>query len=299
MEKCRAHIKCRNGFRVKVEPTSSTDRICERIPATSTTETTITKTVTTATSTFTTVTTKTLFELQSRASAGGMGTLDKALYACIAAVVLITILIVAVRYNRRAASQMIISDEAEFDTGKRPPVTLEAGGGGGLHVGYSDANASATQSAWPPHAGADDPIPIKKKKKKKAPKAASNTFIMTIPSPLGLGFRQDEKGSPKFLVTKLKPGGNAEATGKIKVGYFIVSVNGVPVAGQDRTSLTDVIKAAGAADGQVTIEFQDPKKPNKKKAPPKPPAPQSPPSKMRSYDSSTNVQGAGTEVTQL
>lgn len=57
--------------------------------------------------------------------------------------------------------------------------------------------------------------------------AADFRFAITVPTPLGMSF---EHANGLFTVTKVKAGGNAEKTGKIKVGYRIESVNGDPTA---------------------------------------------------------------------
>merc|ERR1711935_84562 len=88
------------------------------------------------------------------------------------------------------------------------------------------------------------------------PRGAANGVIsVTIPSPLGMSFKQDEKG---FVVTKVKEGGNAEASGQVKADFRIVAVNGTQCAGMDKASATDLIKAGSASAGKVTMDFVDP-----------------------------------------
>ena len=93
--------------------------------------------------------------------------------------------------------------------------------------------------------------------------AASGVLSLTIPSPLGLSFKQDEKG---FVVTKVKEGGNTEKTGQVKPDFRITAINGTQCAGMDKAAVTDLIKAASAAEGKVTVGFVDP---NASAAPPK------------------------------
>ena len=97
---------------------------------------------------------------------------------------------------------------------------------------------------------------------KKDPKAKKTNkgkidrgLTVTIPSPLGFSFKQDANG---FLVTKVKEGGNAEASGKIQAEMRIITVNGSPVEGREKAAVTDMIKSASAADGKVTVQFAPP-----------------------------------------
>lgn len=97
--------------------------------------------------------------------------------------------------------------------------------------------------------------PKKKDKKAKKGKGKAGGLIVTVPSPLGFSFKQDAHG---YLVTKVKEGGNAEATGQIKSEMRIISVNGAAVAGHDKPTVTNMIKSASAQDGKVTVEFAPP-----------------------------------------
>jgi len=90
----------------------------------------------------------------------------------------------------------------------------------------------------------------KKKKSKKGGGGGKN--VVTIPSPLGFSFKQDMHG---YLVTKVKEGGNAEASGQVQADMRIISINGSPVAGNDKPTVTNMIKSASAAEGKVTVEF--------------------------------------------
>jgi len=97
-----------------------------------------------------------------------------------------------------------------------------------------------------------------------APQGIGNGVLsLTVPSPLGMSFKQDEKG---FVVTKVKEGGNAEATGKIKADFRIVAVNGTQCTGLDKGAVTDLIKGASVSEGKVTIDFIDPNPPKAKSA---------------------------------
>jgi hypothetical protein len=91
---------------------------------------------------------------------------------------------------------------------------------------------------------------------------AADGFVLSIPSPLGMSFKQDEKG---YVVTKVKEGGNAEASGKVKADFRIIEVEGVSVAGIDKAAVTDMIKSASAANGSCTVKFLDPSATKKKK----------------------------------
>ena len=50
---------------------------------------------------------------------------------------------------------------------------------------------------------------------------------VAIPPPLGLSFQQSPSGA--MIITHVKPGSNAEATGQLHKGMKIVSVNKTPV----------------------------------------------------------------------
>ena len=49
------------------------------------------------------------------------------------------------------------------------------------------------------------------------------SYLVSVPTPLGIGFKRVESG---FVVSKVKPGGNAEEEGSIEVGTKILTVNG-------------------------------------------------------------------------
>jgi hypothetical protein len=96
------------------------------------------------------------------------------------------------------------------------------------------------------------PSPSKKKKKKSKKSAANATINVTIPTPLGMSFGHTDGG---FTVTKVKPGGNSEASGKIVPGMLIVKVNGTTIAGLHKDDVATLIKAS---PGACTMEFDPP-----------------------------------------
>eukprot|EP00729_Bicosta_minor_P012721 gene12721-7594_t len=98
-------------------------------------------------------------------------------------------------------------------------------------------------------------------KKKGNPKKASTAVSITIASPMGFSFKLDES-TGAFMVTKVKEGGNAEATKKVDVGFRIMKVNGTATKGLDKASVTAMIKTSGA---ECTLEFRPAKKGKKVK----------------------------------
>ena len=104
---------------------------------------------------------------------------------------------------------------------------------GKVTMDFVDPNAAAAAPKKKSSAGA-------KKKKKKASTKAGPTIVQ-IPIPLGMGFKEE---GGIFLITKVKEGGNAEASGKVKVGMEIVSVNAKAVKGMDKTQVAATIKAS-------------------------------------------------------
>ena len=63
-----------------------------------------------------------------------------------------------------------------------------------------------------------------------------SAFELSVPLPLGISYKEDEG---VYRITKLKLAGNAAATGRIRPGLEIVSINGTLAAGLER----DVVKA--------------------------------------------------------
>lgn len=74
------------------------------------------------------------------------------------------------------------------------------------------------------------------------PSFSGAVHSVSVPTPLGLSFKGDDGGI--FVVTKVKPESNSAASGKVKVGYHIVSVNGTAVQGKQREDVTALIKAS-------------------------------------------------------
>jgi hypothetical protein len=185
-----------------VEPTAISDRGCIQIPATTTT----TKTVTTKTITTTTNVTVDVFDVSDASASAGFGSMDKALYGVIAFVILITILIVAVRYNRSHSAKMIISPDIEM--AKMGPGT----------------KTNSIELAGVGSSGSD-----------------SLVVYVTLNAPLGLGFKPNEQGV--MAVTKLAEEGNAILSGQVSLGMEIHSVNGAPTGGLSKAEMVDLIKS--------------------------------------------------------
>ena len=72
-----------------------------------------------------------------------------------------------------------------------------------------------------------------------------------VPTPLGLSF--DGYPDAGYFVTKVKPGGNAEATGKFKVGQRIVSFNKKNLNGMAKKAIVQIVKDA---TGSVTVKWK-------------------------------------------
>eukprot|EP00729_Bicosta_minor_P007826 gene7826-17290_t len=99
----------------------------------------------------------------------------------------------------------------------------------------------------------------KKKKSASVKKSAKNESIGTnktvpIPSPLGLSFKQNSGGD--MIITKVKPGSNAEATGQVQEGMKIVSVNKNPVEGLTKKEVSNLIKISPG--DRCLLEVVDP-----------------------------------------
>ena len=99
--------------------------------------------------------------------------------------------------------------------------------------------------------------PTKSKKGSKS-KPTEESVSISIRSPLGLTF---ELGN---VITHVKPGGNADATGKVSQGMRIVSVNGSPVEGLTKKEVATKIKASSSdcvlelsAGQEVGVTFID------------------------------------------
>ena len=116
--------------------------------------------------------------------------------------------------------------------------------------GFDDTAAAIVAGAIMAKAAVDGLAePTKKKNAKKAKKGSKKgssrkqtneaTSVVSIPSPLGLTFRGEDK-----VITKLMPGGNAEATGKVSQGMKIVSVNNNPVEGLAKKEVAALIKTS-------------------------------------------------------
>ena len=73
---------------------------------------------------------------------------------------------------------------------------------------------------------------------------AESSYLVSVPTPLGIGFKKGGDGS--IVVSKVRPGSNAEKEGSIEVGALILSVNGKSVAGLAKESVTALIKASEA-----------------------------------------------------
>ena len=83
--------------------------------------------------------------------------------------------------------------------------------------------------------------------------AASDTSTVKIVPPLGMSF--DGNPGIGFFVTKIKPGGAAEASSRIHASMKILSVNGSSIAGLAKKEVTGHFKATPAGS-ECTIEFQ-------------------------------------------
>jgi len=87
--------------------------------------------------------------------------------------------------------------------------------------------------------------------KAKADAIDQKPFRLTIESPLGLSFDQDEQGF--YVVTKVIPGGNTSATGKVKAGYRILEIEGASLDGVDKPAAISMIKDVSGVNGKCTL----------------------------------------------
>merc|ERR1711935_1048261 len=76
---------------------------------------------------------------------------------------------------------------------------------------------------------------------------------VAIPPPLGLSFQQSHSGA--MIITQVKPGSNAEATGQLHKGMKIVSVNKTPVESLGKKEVSNLIKSSA---GDCLLEVVDP-----------------------------------------
>jgi serine/threonine protein kinase len=80
-------------------------------------------------------------------------------------------------------------------------------------------------------------------------KPVDNGKVVAVPLPMGMSFNPEGSG---FIISNVKEGGNAKATGKISKGMKMVSVNGKSLAGMDKQEVVTAIKASNKV---CTIEF--------------------------------------------
>lgn len=78
------------------------------------------------------------------------------------------------------------------------------------------------------------------------------SILARIATPLGISFRKE---AGKYVVTKVRPGGNAELTGRVVPGMVIVSINGHGVRGMEKAGIVHLIKS-GPDDGDCAVELQ-------------------------------------------
>ena len=74
---------------------------------------------------------------------------------------------------------------------------------------------------------------------------------VTVPTPLGLSF--DGYPGTGYFITKVKAGGNGEATGKFSEGTRIVCFNNVKVNGMVKKDIVQIVKDT---QGQVIVEYK-------------------------------------------
>lgn len=65
---------------------------------------------------------------------------------------------------------------------------------------------------------------------------------VSVPCPLGISFVMNDRG--ENVITNVKPGGNAEATGQLSAGMQIVTVNRKPVRGLSKKDVASLIRSS-------------------------------------------------------
>eukprot|EP00931_Biecheleriopsis_adriatica_P002051 TRINITY_DN102683_c0_g1_i1.p1 TRINITY_DN102683_c0_g1~~TRINITY_DN102683_c0_g1_i1.p1 ORF type:complete len:223 (-),score=71.71 TRINITY_DN102683_c0_g1_i1:29-697(-) len=80
----------------------------------------------------------------------------------------------------------------------------------------------------------------------------SNYVTVQLEKPLGLGVGENEGGEGGAIVTELKPGASADASGKVQPGFQVIAVNDKPVYG---LPLQKIVDAVSAGDGPVRLTF--------------------------------------------
>lgn len=108
-------------------------------------------------------------------------------------------------------------------------------------TGRSEGNATLGVDEQRPKENATR-ASIEKKKKKEKTATKHAVFELSVPLPLGLSYKKDEGGI--YRITKLKPDGNAAATGRVIPGLEILSVNGTLAAGLERDEMGALIRGS-------------------------------------------------------